>query len=130
MDIQRIFELVSRATNISEERMKGKCRESKYVKARQVFCWLAAKYTKSTFVDIGKFLGGKHHTTIMYHVKEVNDKISIFDEDILHLLDITTELIKKDKNNVFIIEVVLPTVADIYSVEKYLKDKYIVYRIV
>jgi chromosomal replication initiator protein len=130
MNIDRIFQLVISATNVDPNKVKGKTRLREIVKPRQVFCWLAAKYTNTSLVDIGSFLGGKHHTSIMYHVRQINDLISIHDEETLHLLDIITELIKKDNNSTYIIEIVLPNLVDIYEVEKYLKSKYIVHKIV
>jgi chromosomal replication initiator protein len=128
--MDRIFEFVISATGVDPDRVKGKSRLREFVKPRQVFCWLAAKYTNVSLVDIGRFLGGKHHTSIMYHVRQINDLISIHDEETLHLLDIVTELIKKDNKSTYIIEIVLPNLVDIQDVEKYLKDRYIVYKIV
>ncbi len=130
MNIERIFQLVISATNVDPNKVKGKTRLREIVKPRQVFCWLAAKYTNTSLVDIGSFLGGKHHTSIMYHVRQINDLISIHDEETLHLLDIITELIKKDNKSTYIIEIVLPNLVDIYEVENYLKSKYIVHKIV
>jgi len=128
--VQQILEIVCRATGITEKEMLSKSRERRIVIPRQVFCWLAAKYTNTSLVDIGSFLGGKHHTSIMYHVRQINDLISIHDEETLHLLDIITELIKKDNNSTYIIEIVLTNLVDIYEVENYLKSKYIVHKIV
>jgi chromosomal replication initiator protein len=42
---------------------------------RQILAWLARKYTKLSFLDIGARLGGRDHTTIMYAVKEIDRMI-------------------------------------------------------
>lgn len=130
MTIERIFELVIKATGVDGDRVKGKSRLRKYVRPRQIFCWLAVKYTRVTLSEVSRFLGDRHHTSIMYHVNEINDKISIYDDEVLHLLDIVTELIKKDSRNTFMIEIVLPEDVSIMEVEKFLISKNIINKII
>jgi hypothetical protein len=128
--VQQILEIVCRATGITEKEMLSKSRERRIVIPRQVFCWLAAKYSNESLVEIARFLGGKHHTTIMHSIQQVNDKIDIYDEATMEVMDICVNLMRQDKRDTYIIEVVLPSTIDVKEVEQWFNDKYILHKIV
>lgn len=128
--VEQIFDIVCRATGSSPMALKGKSRERRIVIPRQVFCWLAAKYSNESLVQIGKFLGSKHHTTIMHSIKQVNDKIDIHDEWTIEVLDVCVNLMRVDKRDTYIIEVVLPSNMDVEELVNWLNDKYIIHKIV
>jgi hypothetical protein len=128
--VQQILEIVCRATGITEKEMLSKSRERRIVIPRQVFCWLAAKYSNESLVEIARFLGGKHHTTIMHSIQQVNDKIDIYDEATMEVMDICVNLMRQDKRDTYIIEVVLPSTVDVKEVEQWFNDKYILHKIV
>lgn len=128
--VEQIFGIVSRATGISEKELMSKSRERRIVIPRQVFCWLAAKYTNQSLVEIGRFLGSKHHTTIMHSVQQVNDKIEVHDEATMEVLDVCVNLMRQDKRDTYMIEVVLPSTIDVKEVEQWFNDKYILHKIV
>lgn len=128
--VQQIFGIVCRATGISEKEMLSKSRERRIVIPRQVFCWLAAKYSNESLIEIGRFLGGKHHTTVMHSIEQVNDKIEVHDEFTIEVLDVCVNLMRMDKRDTYIIEVVLPSTIDVKQVEKYFNDNYILHKIV
>jgi hypothetical protein len=128
--VQQILEIVCRATGITEKQMLSKSRERRIVIPRQVFCWLAAKYSNESLVEIARFLGGKHHTTIMHSIQQVNDKIDIYDEATMEVMDICVNLMRQDKRDTYIIEVVLPSTVDVKEVEQWFNDKYILHKIV
>jgi hypothetical protein len=128
--VQQILEIVCRATGITEKEMLSKSRERRIVIPRQVFCWLAAKYSNESLVEIARFLGGKHHTTIMHSIQQVNDKIDIYDEATMEVMDICVNLMRQDKRDTYIIEVVLPSTVDVREVEQWFNDKYILHKIV
>ena len=51
-------------------------RRSHYiVEARQVFYWLARKYTSFSLPQIGAFCGGRDHTTILHGVNKIDEQI-------------------------------------------------------
>lgn len=128
--MEQIFDIVVRATGVSGQALKGTSRARRNVVPRQVFCWLAAKYSNISLVDIARFLGGKHHTTIIYHIRKVNDLIDTHDEATIETLDICVNLMRKQNRDTYMIELVLPDNVDLEEVEEFLNSKYIVHKIV
>jgi hypothetical protein len=55
-------------------------RKKKKVILRQIFCLIARKYTPYSLNDIGIFLGGRHHTTVMSSVRTAKTLISVNDQ--------------------------------------------------
>jgi chromosomal replication initiation ATPase DnaA len=52
-------------------RARGKV-ETSY--ARQIFCFLAHRYTRFSMNRIGDFLNGRHHTTVLHAVRKIESR--------------------------------------------------------
>lgn len=63
--------------NIKPTLLKGPKRDAYLVKARQIVMYLLKKELELTFVEIGNFLGGRDHTTIIYGVEKIEKLLSL-----------------------------------------------------
>ena len=75
LTIQEIVKRVSSFTKVPEDKIVGKGRERKIAEARQLSAYLCRDILGSTLVNIGMFLGGRDHTTIMYAYKNIEKRI-------------------------------------------------------
>ena len=75
LTIQEIVKRVSNFTKVPEDKIVGKGRERKIAEARQLSAYLCRDILGSTLVNIGMFLGGRDHTTIMYAYKNIEKRI-------------------------------------------------------
>jgi chromosomal replication initiation ATPase DnaA len=48
-----------------------KCNAAELCKPRQIAMYLCRKRTKSSLSTIGKHFGGKHHTTVLHSIREI-----------------------------------------------------------
>lgn len=70
-----IIDIVSAETNISHKLIKARNRKFDVVLARQLFFYFAKKYTRSSARAIGKFAGNRDHSTVLYGIQSINDRI-------------------------------------------------------
>lgn len=60
--------------SLSLEDLKGRSRKKKVVKPRQIAMYLARQETKASLPQIGKALGGRDHTTVLYGLRKISDQ--------------------------------------------------------
>ena len=53
--------------------LKNKCRSDRLAKPRFVFTYLARRYANTTYLDIGRFLGGRDHSTTIHGERCIQD---------------------------------------------------------
>ena len=83
--IDNILEGVCKYFNVSTAQVTSRSRKQQFVKARQVSMFLAQKLTDMPASRIGKFIGGRDHSTVIHSCSQVEMKIKIdanFKEDI------------------------------------------------
>ena len=68
-----IFREVSQHFSIDQRAIKGRGRSRNVVLPRQVAMYLLREETDASLVEIGAFLGGRDHTTVMHAVKKVEE---------------------------------------------------------
>lgn len=73
--VESIARLVCDHFNIPLQDVKGKTRKRPIVEARQLIMYLSKKFTKHSLKQIGKFLGNRDHTTVIYACRTVEDLI-------------------------------------------------------
>lgn len=61
--------------NISLSDLKSKSRHRNIVLPRQIFTYLARCHTNTSLPEIGKFLGGKDHSTIIHSCKKIENEL-------------------------------------------------------
>lgn len=74
--IEKITEIVAKTSNTSIEQIIGKSRKREFVQPRFVAMKLAKEYTKDSLVDIGQYLGGRDHSSVIHAIQTINDYIS------------------------------------------------------
>jgi len=72
-----IIDVVSEHFNILPSDIISKKRNSEIVIPRQIFMYLCRELTDATFTNIGKILGKKDHTTVMYGSEKISKEIEV-----------------------------------------------------
>ena len=75
-----IIEVVAEHFGVSPEDITSKKRNSEFVQPRQVVMYLCRKLQDTSYVNIGKLLGKKDHTTIIHGVNKIEDELKNNDE--------------------------------------------------
>lgn len=70
--IDPIIKMVCSSLEISETELRSRTRKRRICEARFIIGWLSRKYTRLTMETIGKELGYKDHTTIVYGIRSIN----------------------------------------------------------
>ncbi len=76
----QIVKAVTKYYDISESDLKGNSRKKEIVKPRQVVMYLLREELEYSFPFIGKKIGGKDHTTVMYSHKKIKNKLKNDDD--------------------------------------------------
>jgi hypothetical protein len=76
--IEEAFTIVFTLTRITKEQLKSKSRLQPLAHARHLFCYIMRKHYLDglypfTLKDIGKEIGGRHHSTILSSLQELQD---------------------------------------------------------
>ena len=85
-----ILEMVCEHFNVSADDITSKKRNSEFVVPRQVVMYLCRHMLDISYSQVGKILGKKDHTTIMYGIKKIEEDLAT-NED----LKTKIEIIKK-----------------------------------
>lgn len=72
--LMEILDAVSAVYRIGKRDIMSQCRLAHIVVARDAFYYLAKKLTCRSLVDIGAFLNGRHHTTVLHGIQKVSAK--------------------------------------------------------
>lgn len=65
-----IMYIVSEVLGVSLDEITSKSRRFDIVMARCMICYFTRKHTKMTLSEIGSMLGGRDHTTVIYHLDQ------------------------------------------------------------
>src|SRR5574344_908297 len=68
-----IINYVSNYYNINQESVRSESRKKEIVTVRHISMYLCKKHTKHSLQEIGQFMGGKNHATVIHAQKKVND---------------------------------------------------------
>ncbi|OGO19731.1 MAG: chromosomal replication initiation protein DnaA [Chloroflexi bacterium RBG_16_48_8] len=74
-----ILKAVARYFGIDEDRLLGKQRSRDIALPRQIAMYLIREETGASLPQIGAFLGGRDHTTILYGYDKISDQLEIDD---------------------------------------------------
>ncbi|MGI8670232.1 MAG: chromosomal replication initiator protein DnaA [Aridibacter sp.] len=75
LTLDRIIKTVSAHYDLSVEEIKLKNNSRQIAVPRQVAMYLCKRLTESSFPQIGKAFGGKHHTTVIHSVDKIENLI-------------------------------------------------------
>lgn len=90
--LDSLLEIVAFRFGTTPDLIKGHRRFRELVEARQVFCYLARYEVKCTLLEIGAFLGGRDHTTIIYSTDHAVPSLMFNDKDIETKIKYITKL--------------------------------------
>jgi chromosomal replication initiator protein len=71
---EAVIEAVADFYSMAPEDLKGRSRNKKVVKPRQIAMYLARQETQVSLPQIGKVLGERDHTTVLYGLKKISDQ--------------------------------------------------------
>lgn len=76
--IQEAFDIVFTLTRITKEQLRSKSRLQPLAHARHLFCYILRKHYLDgmypfTLKEIGKQIGGRHHSTVISSLQELQD---------------------------------------------------------
>ena len=74
ISVQQIIEAVSRYFNIKPADITGKRRNASIAFPRQICMYLTRKHTRYSLGEIGVYLGGRDHSTILHGVRTVEQR--------------------------------------------------------
>ena len=75
LTLDQILVAVAKVFRVDVESMRGRSRARAVSMARQVAMYMAREGTKTSLPEIGKELGGRTHSTVLYSCKRVTDKL-------------------------------------------------------
>lgn len=73
---EKVLKVVEKFYNVSIEDISGKKRNKELIRPRQVSMYLLKNVVGLSYPEIGRELGGKDHTTVMYGCKMVSKDLS------------------------------------------------------
>jgi chromosomal replication initiator protein len=76
---ERILETVARQFSVPVERLLGRERSAEVTLPRQVAMYLLRRETGASLPNIGEIVGGRDHTTVLYGVERIADRLETDD---------------------------------------------------
>lgn len=70
--VRSMVAVASATSSVSIHEILSKRKTSGSAKARQIATWLALRFTPSGLSAVGRFLGGRDHTSILYNQRRVD----------------------------------------------------------
>ena len=77
LTVDEIIESVGQHYNVTPANINSRSRKKDFVMARQVAVYLAQKYTKLPASRIGRLVGGRDHSTVIYSCNQVERRMKI-----------------------------------------------------
>ncbi|MGN1373271.1 MAG: chromosomal replication initiator protein DnaA, partial [Candidatus Coproplasma sp.] len=90
-----IISAVAGFYNVTKEDIIGKCKKAEIVTPRQVCCYLMCELLSLPLMSIGKELGNRNHTTILYSRDKVSELMMVNDKLAKEIDDIKNIILKK-----------------------------------
>ena len=75
INIDTIQKVVAEQYSISLSDLKGRKRDRKYVKPRQIALYIARNLTEYSLKELGNEFGGKDHSTVMHSLEKIEDEL-------------------------------------------------------
>ncbi len=73
ISLDSILRGVAERFNLAPAQMKAKSNSPQIAYPRQVAMYLCKELTNASLPEIGRFFGGKHHTTVLHSVQKIED---------------------------------------------------------
>ena len=92
---ENIAEYIAHFFNIELDVLKGSTQSRDVVHARQISMYLIRRLRSTPLSDIGKFFGGRDHTTVLYSLNQVEKKMRVDPAFAETVKEITTNINSK-----------------------------------
>ena len=90
-----IISAVTSFYKVTRNELVGKCKKKELVLPRQVCCYLMCELLSLPLMSIGKELGDRNHTTILYSRNKVEEMMNVSDKLANEIDDIKNIILKK-----------------------------------
>ena len=90
-----IISAVTSFYKVTKHELIGKCKKKELVLPRQVCCYLMCELLSLPLMSIGKELGDRNHTTILYSRNKVEEMMNVSDKLANEIDDIKNIILKK-----------------------------------
>ncbi len=90
-----IISAVTSFYNVTKEELVGKCKKKELVLPRQICCYLMCELISLPLMSIGKELGDRNHTTILYSRDKIESMVAVNDKLAKDIDDIKNIILKK-----------------------------------
>ena len=90
-----IISAVTSFYKVTKHELVGKCKKKELVIPRQVCCYLMCELLSLPLMSIGKELGDRNHTTILYSRNKVEEMMNVSDKLANEIDDIKNIILKK-----------------------------------
>jgi chromosomal replication initiator protein len=77
---EKILEIIADYFNIKTEEITNKSRKKRVVKPRQIAFYLLRSEVDMSYPEIGKFMGGRDHSTAIYAYKKIKKELKLSDD--------------------------------------------------
>jgi chromosomal replication initiator protein len=94
LSMDYIIRVVSEYFGLTPNDLKGKKRSQNIVFARQIAMYIGREMTEYSTTEIGQDFGGKDHTTVMYSIDKIKEKLLI-DPTLDSTIDILKQNVKE-----------------------------------
>ncbi|AHH08411.1 chromosomal replication initiator protein DnaA [Borrelia anserina] len=95
INIESIKKVILRELKLTNKDIEGNSKKPEITKARHIYAYLLRNFTELSTIEIGKIIGGKTHSTVLYSINKI-DKERNNDLEINNLI---TELMNKINKN-------------------------------
>ena len=75
LSLKYITTTVARSCNVPIKPVLGQSRKMELVNARHIAMFLCREMTSSSLINIGKYFGGRDHSTVIHACKTIEDKL-------------------------------------------------------
>ena len=95
INIENIKKVILRELKLTNKDIEGNSKKPEITKARHIYAYLLRNFTELSTIEIGKIIGGKTHSTVLYSINKI-DKERNNDLEINNLI---IELMNKINKN-------------------------------
>ena len=74
LSLKQINNAVAQACNVNPKHVVGKSRKMELVNARHIAMFLCREMTSSSLISIGRFFGGRDHSTVIHGCRAVEER--------------------------------------------------------
>jgi chromosomal replication initiator protein len=73
ISVESILRAVAERFNMQPAQLKVKCNQKQISYPRQIAMYLVKELTHASLPEIGRYFGGKHHTTVLHSVQKIEE---------------------------------------------------------